>query len=71
MLYANGVGVDAMVIEMVPLDGMASERPSNLLSLYNETEDRRTAAAGLRPAEPAEPAEPDEPSANGPEDSAR
>ena len=71
MLYANGVGVDAMVIEMVPLDGMASERPTNLLSLYNETEDRRTAAAGVRPVEPAEPPDPAEPNPSGPEDPAR
>jgi hypothetical protein len=49
-LYVRGVGVDAMVIEMVPLDGRASERPHNLLSFLGETGELRAAAQGRRPA---------------------
>ena len=49
-LYANGVGLDAMVTELVPLDGRTSERPSNLLSYFAEGSELRAAASGLRPA---------------------
>jgi hypothetical protein len=49
-LYANGVGLDAMVTELVPLDGQTSERPRNLLSYLGETGELRAAASGLRPA---------------------
>jgi hypothetical protein len=49
-LYANGVGVDAMVTELVPLDGRSSERPQNLLSYLGETSELRAAAQGHRPA---------------------
>jgi hypothetical protein len=49
-LYGNIVGLDAMVIELVPLDGQASERPSNVLSLLGEAGALRAAAAGHRPA---------------------
>jgi hypothetical protein len=49
-LYADGAGLDAMVTELVPLDGQTSERPSSLLSLYPEAIEMRAAAQGLRPA---------------------
>jgi len=49
-LYANGVGLDAMVTELVPLDGQTSERPRNLLSYLGETGELRAAAQGHRPA---------------------
>jgi hypothetical protein len=48
--YTNGVGLDAMVTEMVPLDGQASERPTALLSILGDTGAMRTAAQGLAPA---------------------
>ena len=49
-LYADGAGLDAMVTELVPLDGQTSERPSNLLSYFPEANEMRAAAQGLRPA---------------------
>jgi hypothetical protein len=49
-LYAHGVGLDAMVTELVPLDGQTSERPRNLLSYLGETGELRAAASGRRPA---------------------
>jgi hypothetical protein len=49
-LYDNGVGLDAMVTELVPLDGQTSERPHNLLSYLGETAELRAAAQGHRPA---------------------
>ena len=49
-LYANGVGLDAMVTELIPLDGQTSERPTNLLSFMSESGAMRAAAQGLRPA---------------------
>jgi hypothetical protein len=49
-LYDNGVGLDAMVTELVPLDGQTSERPQNLLSYLGETAELRAAAQGHRPA---------------------
>ena len=49
-LYANGVGLDAMVTELVPMDGRTSERPRNLLSYLGETGELRAAAGGHRPA---------------------
>ena len=49
-LYADGAGLDAMVTELVPLDGQTSERPSNLLSYFPEAHEMRAAAQGLRPA---------------------
>lgn len=49
-LYADGVGLDAMVTELVPLDGQSSERPSSLLSYFPEAREMRVAARGLRPA---------------------
>lgn len=49
-LYANGVGLDAMVTELVALDGHTSERPRNLLSYLGEAGELRAAAAGHRPA---------------------
>jgi hypothetical protein len=49
-LYDNGVGLDAMVTELVPLDGQTSERPQNLLSYLGETSELRAAAQGHRPA---------------------
>lgn len=48
--YANGAGLDAMVTELVPLDGQTSERPSSLLSFFPEAGGMRAAAQGLRPA---------------------
>ncbi len=49
-LYANGVGLDAMVTELVALDGHTSERPRNLLSYLGEAGELRAAAQGHRPA---------------------
>lgn len=49
-LYANGTGLDAMVTELVPLDGHSSERPSHLLSYLGEAGEMRAAASGHRPA---------------------
>ncbi len=49
-LYANGVGLDAMVTELVALDGQTSELPRNLLSYLGETGEMRAAAQGHRPA---------------------
>jgi len=49
-LYINGVGLDAMVTELVPLDGQTSEWPSNLLSYLGDGRELRAAASGLRPA---------------------
>lgn len=49
-LYNRGVGLDAMVIELVPLDGHVSERPRNLLSYLGETGELRAAVQGRRPA---------------------
>jgi hypothetical protein len=49
-LYADGTGLDAMVTELVPLDGQTSERSSNLLSYFPEANEMRAAARGLRPA---------------------
>jgi hypothetical protein len=49
-LYANGVGLDAMVTELVPLDGHSSERPTHLLSYLGEAGEMRAAASGHRPA---------------------
>jgi hypothetical protein len=60
----NGAGVDAMVTELVPLDGRASERPTNLLELMGEAREMRAAAQGRRPAmgmRHAEQASSDEP----------
>ena len=49
-LRDNGAGVDAMVTELVPLDGQASERPEHLLSFIGEAQEMRAAAQGRRPA---------------------
>jgi hypothetical protein len=49
-LYAGGVGLDAMVTELVPLDGQTSERPSQLLAFLGEAGELRAAAQGHRPA---------------------
>ena len=49
-LYSNGVGLDAMVTELVPLDGQTSERPGTLLPYLGETGEMRAAAQGHRPA---------------------
>lgn len=49
-LYANGVGLDAMVTELVPLDGQTSERPMNVLQYLGESGEMRAAAEGRRPA---------------------
>lgn len=49
-LYYNGVGLDAMVTELIPLDGQTSERPTHLLSYIGEAGEMRAAAQGLRPA---------------------
>ncbi len=46
----NGAGVDAMVTELVPLDGHTSERPTHLLELIGEGRDMRAAAQGHQPA---------------------
>ena len=49
-LYANGVGLDAMVTELVPLDGRTSERPTNLSSYIRAGDELRAAVSGLKPA---------------------
>lgn len=49
-LYINGAGLDAMVTELVPLDGQTSEWPSSLLSYLGGGRELRAAASGLRPA---------------------
>jgi hypothetical protein len=49
-LYTGGVGVDAMVTELIPLDGQTSERPGTLLPFLGETGEMRAAAQGRRPA---------------------
>lgn len=49
-LYARGTGLDAMVTELVPLDGQTSERPSQLLAFLGEGSELRAAAQGRRPA---------------------
>ena len=49
-LSYKGAGLDAMVTELVPLDGQASERPTHLLSLIGESRELRAAAEGHRPA---------------------
>jgi hypothetical protein len=50
VLYNRGIGVDAMVTELVPLDGRMSERPTNLLSYLGGAAELRAAAQGHRPA---------------------
>jgi hypothetical protein len=49
-LYADGTGLDAMVTELVPLDGRSSEFPRHLLSLLGEAGGLRAAAQGKSPA---------------------
>jgi hypothetical protein len=49
-LYTGGAGLDAMVTELVPLDGQTSERATNLAPLLTESGELRAAAAGHRPA---------------------
>jgi hypothetical protein len=49
-LYSNGAGLDAMVTELIPLDGQTSERPTQLLSFLGEAAELRAAAQGHRPA---------------------
>ena len=49
-LYAGGAGLDAIVTELVPLDGQTSERPSQLLAFLGEAGELRAAAQGHRPA---------------------
>ena len=49
-LQDNAAGLDAMVTELVPLDGRASERPAVLLPLYGEAQAMRAAAQGHAPA---------------------
>ena len=50
VLYNRGIGVDAMVTELVPLDGRMSERPTHLLSYLGDAAELRAAAQGHRPA---------------------
>jgi hypothetical protein len=49
-LYDDGAGLDAMVTELIPLDGHTSEQPTNLAGLLSEAGEMRAAAAGYRPA---------------------
>jgi hypothetical protein len=51
-LYSNGVGLDAMVTELIPLDGQTSERPTGLLSYLRDAGTAR-AASQLRTPAPA------------------
>lgn len=57
----RGVGVDAMIVELVPLDGQASEAPSSVLAFIGDAGALRTAAEGLRPAVGTRVAQPDMP----------
>jgi hypothetical protein len=57
-LADNAAGLDAMVTELVPLDGRSSERPTELLSLLGEIAELRAAASGRRPAVGVRLAEP-------------
>lgn len=50
VLYANGAGVDAMVTELLPLDGNLSEKPTALLPLMGDVGALRAAGMGLHPA---------------------
>jgi hypothetical protein len=47
---ARGVGVDAMVVELVPLDARVSEQPSSVLPFIGEAGALRMAATGRAPA---------------------
>jgi hypothetical protein len=47
---ARGVGVDAMVVELVPLDARVSEQPSSVLPFFGEAGALRMAATGRAPA---------------------
>ena len=49
-LYANGTGLDAMVTELVPLDGRTSERPTNLLAFLRAGGELRAVVSGRGPA---------------------
>ena len=49
-LADNAAGLDAMVTELVPLDGQASETPTSLLPMIGEVHELRAAAQGRRPA---------------------
>jgi hypothetical protein len=49
-LADNMAGLDAMVTELVPLDGRASERPTMLLPYMGEMAELRAAVSGKRPA---------------------
>jgi hypothetical protein len=48
-IYTNGVGVDAMVTELLPLDGRSSETPTALLPLMSDARALRAAGQGLHP----------------------
>jgi hypothetical protein len=50
VLADKGVGLDAMVTELVPLDGRSSERPTSLLPMIGELAELRAAVAGHQPA---------------------
>jgi hypothetical protein len=63
----HGVGVDAMIVELVPLDSQTSELPSSVLPFLGDGSGAlRTAATGRKPAygtrvsAPAAPPVPDE-----------
>lgn len=49
-LADHAAGLDAMVTELVPLDGQQSERPTSLLPLIGELAELRAAVAGHAPA---------------------
>jgi hypothetical protein len=49
VLYTNGVGVDAMVTELLPLDGSLSERPTALLPHMGDARALRAAGVRLHP----------------------
>ncbi len=50
VLADKGAGLDAMVTELVPLDGRSSERPTSLLPMIEELAELRAAVAGRQPA---------------------
>ncbi|MGD0862459.1 MAG: hypothetical protein ABSA21_06815 [Candidatus Limnocylindrales bacterium] len=49
-LQDNAAGLDAMVTELVPLDGRVSERPTALLPLFGESQAWRAATRSRTPA---------------------
>jgi hypothetical protein len=62
-IYSRGVGLDAMVVELVPMGGHVSEKPSGVLSFMGEAGAMRAAAQGRRPAAGTRVSQPSAPAA--------